>query len=84
MILNVDPGGWGADTASPARRLDRAVPWRITATSPSCWPSAAAACPISPGLIVVGSERPRTKGACAITRVPNSSRSEGWPPSRRS
>ena len=77
MILKLDPGGCGADTASPASATTAPSRGRITATPPSCWPRAAAACTISPGLIVVVSERPSTAGMLAMTRVPNSSRSDG-------
>ena len=82
MILNVDPGGWGAETASPASAVTAPSRGRITATPPTLPPSAAAAARDSAGSIVVRTGRPFLARVRATTRSPNSNRADGWPSSR--
>ena len=82
MILNTEPGGCGADTASPASAFTAPSRGRITAMPPSRSPSAAEAARLSPGSIVVFTGRPRTARVRATTRSPNSSRAGAWPVSR--
>jgi hypothetical protein len=84
MILNVEPGGCGADTARPASASTAPSRGRTTATPPSFEPSAAAAARCRPGRIVVCSVRPRTAFVLATTRLPNSRRIAGCPPTRAS
>ena len=60
MILNTEPGGCGADTASPASARTAPSRGRITAMPPSRSPRAADAARLSPGSIVVFTGRPRT------------------------
>ena len=84
MILNVEPGGWGADTASPASASTAPSRGRMTATPPSLPPSASCAARMSPGRSVVRTERPRNAPVRPITRVPKSRLSDGWPARRSS
>lgn len=84
MILKVDPGGWGADTARPASARTAPSRGRITAAPPIRAPSAAAVWAMRCGLIVVVSERPAAPGVRAITREPNDRRLAGRPARRES
>ena len=84
MILNTEPGGCGADTASPASARTDPSRGRMTATPPSRSPSAAVAARVSRGSIVVRTGRPRRARVRAITRSPKNSRAAGWPDRRSS
>src|ERR1700750_764659 len=80
MILNVEPGGWGADTARPARPSTAPSDGRMTATPPRRLPRAFAAACWSPRWIVVCSERPALRGSLTMVRWPNfSDRLRGAP-----
>src|ERR1700749_4826088 len=83
MILNVEPGGCGADTARPASPSTAPSLGRITATPPSRLPSAFAAARWSPGWIVVWTERPAWRGSLTIVRWPKRSARLGCAGDRR-
>ena len=84
MILNVEPGGWGPETASPARPSTSPVRGWTMATPPSRSPSADAAAACRPSRIVVRTLRPRTTFVLRMTRLPNRSSAPGRPPRRSS
>ena len=84
MILNVEPGGCGADTARPASASTEPSRGRTTATPPSLPPSAAAAARCSPGRMVAWTERPRRRLTVATTRSPKRSCAPGVPARRSS
>jgi hypothetical protein len=82
MILNTEPGGWGADTARPAVASSAPSRGRTTAMPPSRSPSAAFAARESRTSMVVRTGRARIARVRATTRSPKNSRAAGWPVSR--
>ena len=84
IILKVEPGGWGAETASPARASTSPVRGRMTATPPSCPPSAAVAARWTLGRMVVRTLWPRRTGTRAMMRSPKRSCAPGLPARRAS
>ena len=82
MILNVEPGGWGAETARPLSASTAPSRGRTTAIPPSLSPSAATAARWSPGRIVERTERPRRALVAAMRREPKRSSALGRPARR--
>ena len=84
MILKLEPGGCGAETASPASASTEPSLGLITAIPPIRSPSAFCALRCRPRRIVVLIERPRLAFTRAITRSPKRSVELGVPPRRSS
>ena len=84
MILNEEPGGWGAETAMPASASTEPSLGLITAMPPSLSPSALCAVSCRPSRIVVWIERPLRPATRATTRSPKRSDELRRPPSRSS
>ena len=82
MILKVEPGGWGPETASPDSARMSPFCGRTTATPPSRPPSALAAAACTDGTIVERSECPLRTGTLRTTRCPKRSSAPERPPSR--
>ena len=69
MILNEEPGGWGAETARPGEREHRSRRWGGSRRRRrACRPARLARCVCSPRRIVVWIERPRRPGMLARSR----------------
>ena len=82
MILKLEPGGWGAETARPASASTEPSLGLITAIPPSWSPSASCAVRVRPRRIVVWIERPLRPATFAIVRSPKRSEELRRPPSR--
>ena len=84
MILKLEPGGWGAETARPASASTEPSLGLITAIPPRRSPRAFCAVRCRPRRMVVVIERPRRPSTRAITRSPKRSVELRAPPRRSS
>ena len=84
MILKLEPGGCGAETARPASASTEPSDGLMTAIPPSRSPSAFCAVRCRPSRMVVVIERPRRPSTFAITRSPKRSVELRAPPRRSS